>query len=221
MSDAGTSLKSKLIYVTRLNLIAASVALTASSAIACKGRNVLYADDFVSTSAYWTPAMPVAGGAINITAPAQTFTYVIHAAAMYDKFDMCADLEFPSAGNLEGVAGGLLFLGDWDVDIFGLNTLLITPQGLAYISRRSKGLWSYPHPPVGVTEIRTGQGAINTLRVSLNITRAHVFINEKKIFEARVVPRAGGGRFGFLAQAGKEPVILSFSRLKITELSPE
>ena len=166
--------------------------------------------------------MTISGGAMHIATAPRLVVTMMHVGARYDKIDMCAEMTFPQSGNVADIAGGLVFLGDVE-DGLSFYALQITPQGVAYVVRLSNNVWSYPWgiPAAQFAEVRTGAGATNTLRLTLNRNRAHIYINDKKISEARAVPLEKGGYFGFVAQAGDgEPVSLSYSKLKVTDLPP-
>src|SRR5438105_1637667 len=83
-------------------------------ALACKGKNILYEDDFSFADASWgdlPESVAIANGAMTLKVPASGANLFIRNIERYDKADICADVVM--AGDASSVQfAGIAFLGD-------------------------------------------------------------------------------------------------------------
>jgi hypothetical protein len=213
--------------MVRRALVAVLIGLAASPALACKGSRTLYEDNFAARNPAWTATTGtvIGAGKVQIPTAPNVISYALHKAVRYDKADICVDMTFPFTGvqtaNEYAVGGGLIFLGDQAGNLT-FNQLKLTLAGRVVVMRLADRQWTSPWGTPWMREfpeMNEGLGATNTLRVMLNLNRAHIYVNDRKIAEARVVPLSQGGYVGLGVEAGANaPVTFQFSKLKVTDL---
>jgi len=202
-------------------LAAAAAVLAASPALACKGKTVLFEDNFASGGdSGWElwEQIKIEGGAMKITATPGHIAPVFYKGDTYDKADICADAVTPSGNDPknEGIAS-LLFEGQAYDDFYAF---YVSPRfGKAGIARLFKTKWLYPMPFRSVEGINAQPGGINTLRVTLDGAHATAYVNDHKIVEVKINAAEGGGFVGLNVDGGESmPVTLLFKSFKVTDL---
>ena len=195
-------------------LSAAAVATAmclASPAFACKGKNVLFEDNFADDS-NWGDISEVAsieGGVLKLTAHKPNGSRLLYQGDSYDKADICVDVTELTPGD---TGAGLIFAA---ADYSSYYLLWMNPAGIAGVLRVNNKKWLSPVPARTVPS----SGQKFTLRVTLNGARATAYVNNRKIADLKVNVPEGGGFIGMQGDStDKEDVTWGFSNLKVTDL---
>jgi 3-keto-disaccharide hydrolase len=196
-----------------------AAALATSPALACKGKNVLFEDDFAEPDPAWGmwDAISITDGSLIIKTGASGIYSVLHEADVYDKADMCVDVTIPKYGKPGDVAASLLFGAQYNGDSKNYYQFWISPNGSVGVSRLLNGKWTNPVPSRKVEGMPTAPGSKVTMRVTLNGNRATIYVNDIKVVDFKVAPVEGGGFFGLAAEGTGES--WSFDNLKLTDLA--
>lgn len=191
--------------------------LAASPALACKGKKVLFEDNFSEEDPSWDTweGARVEGGVMRMSPQPGRIALVLYKADVFDKADICVDLKVPDAK--ESSIAGLVFAAE-NYDNF--YTFWISPvYQTAGITRLSKKRWLDPVGARKVEGMNVKVGDTNTLRLTLNGSRATAYINDKKFIDFRINEVAGGGFIGLEGDgADKTAPVWEFTNLKVTDL---
>jgi hypothetical protein len=190
-------------------ITAAVLALTiaASPALACKGEEI-YTDDFSSSDGPWAtaPWFSIAGGAAEFKMEAGQSGFIPYLGGNFKEFDACVDVANPAFKNADAppVAG----LGFWFNDFQNMAAVLLTPAGVMFSIRSSKGRTLVTSPPRKINALKGGNGTTNTLRVTAK--------GQTRVGAFRGTPE--DGVIGLLAESEKDQVTSwKFSNFKLTE----
>ena len=202
----------------KLQTIAAAVfALTiaASPALACKGEEI-YTDDFSSSDGPWAnaPWFSIAGGAAEFKMEPGQSGFIPYLGGNFKEFDVCVDIANPTFKNADAppVAG----LGFWFNDFQNMAAVLLTPAGVMFSLRNSKGRTLLTAPARKINALKTGNGATNTLRVTAKGQNVTLYANDSRVGAFRGTPE--DGVIGLLAESEKDQVTSwKFSNFKLTE----
>ena len=194
--------------------------LTAGPAFACKGKNVLFQDNFATVNPAWDlfNQTKIQNGAMQITATSGHIAAVFYKGDAYDKADICVDTIVPNASNPDNQGiPSLIFEGQAYDDFYAF---YISPAyGIARISRLLKDKWLQPIPPRKVEGLVTKAGGKNTLRLTLNGAHASAYINDNKFVDFLINASPGGGLIGLEVDGGASaPVTWDFKNFKVTDL---
>jgi len=202
----------------KLQTIAAAVlALTiaASPALACKGEEI-YADDFSSSDGPWAPApwFSIAGGAGEFKLEPGNTGIVPYLGGNFKEFDACVDIANPVFKNPDAPpVAGLAF---WANDFQNMAAVLLSPVGVMFAVRNSKGRSLLASPPRKVPALKAGNGAVNTLRVTVKGQNVTFYANDQRVATFRGNPE--DGLIGLIAESEKDQVTSwKFSNFKLTE----
>jgi hypothetical protein len=207
-------------FKMKLQTIAAAVlALTiaASPALACKGEEI-YADDFSSSDGPWptAPWLSIAGGAAEFKMPPGQDGFIPYLGGNFKEFDVCVDIANPAFKNADAppVAGlAFWFSGN---DFQNLAAVLIRPDGVMFSVRSTKGRTLVTSPARKINALKTGNGAINTLRITAKGQNVTIYANDQRIGAFRST--ADDGLIGLIAESEKDQVTSwKFSNFKLTE----
>jgi len=209
--------------VTRKALAVAVVAavFAASPALACKGKNVLFEDNFTDTDPAWEmwDQVKIDGGMMKITAMAGHVAEIFYKADTYDKADVCVDVISPDMSGDPKNLGvpAVLFSGQAYDDTYFLYAA--PAYGTAGVARLLKGKWLYPVPFRKLDGMNNQSGATNTLRVTINGAHATAYVNDHKLADFKINAGEGGGFVGLNVDGGQAgPVTWSFKNFKVTDL---
>ena len=205
-------------FKMKLQTIAAAVlALTiaASPALACKGEEI-YTDDFSSSDGPWAtaPWFSIAGGGAEFKMEAGQSGFIPYLGGNFKEFDACVDVANPAFKNADAppVAG----LGFWFNDFQNMAAVLLTPAGVMFSIRNSKGRTLLAAPPRKINALKGGNGATNTLRVTVKGQNVTLYANDTRVGAFRGTPE--DGVIGLLAESEKDQVTSwKFSNFKLTE----
>ena len=196
-------------------LLAAMIA--SSPALACKGRNVILADDFTTPDAAWgdnDDSFIIGSGTLQLKpAPGSTLGGV-YQGELFEDADICIDMVMPTGRNPPN--GGLLFWWqDWD------NAYLFQADatGSAAVFRWQRGRGLFPVSWRKAPSLKTAANAVNTLRLTLKGGTATAYINDQRFATFKGNPPQGGGMIGaFGASENGVSNTWTFSNLKVTDL---
>jgi len=196
-----------------LSVAALAAAMCAASpALACKGQNVLFEDNFTDDSNWGDISQyggTIANGALKLTAKKGYVMRFLYQGDSFDKADICVDVTESTAGD---TGGGLIFAA---ADYNSYYYLWMNPAGLAGVARLNNNKWLYPVPGRKVP----GSGQKFTLRLTLNGARATAYVNDRKLADFKVTSPEGGGFIGVEGDSdAQNDVSWSFSNLKVTDL---
>ncbi len=178
----------------------AFVAMTGGPAFACKGAENLLRDDFTEADpawyVYWTDSssFDIGGGKVVAKSNPGTWAGMSYQGQFFPGADACVDIVAPTGDN---VWAGLDLNSD-SVDYIPY----ITGDGKAGVSRLDKSGWLNPVPVRPFAAIKTGPGAVNTLRVVWAAPQpensqkpsdpiVQVFINDQPFAKFKAKPSAG------------------------------
>ncbi len=189
--------------------LAATVCL-ASPALACKGNNVLFEDNFADDSNWGNigDGSSMADGIFTLKAE-KGFTYhYFYRGDTYDTVDICLDV----AQLTEGDAGaGILFAAEGAESYY---QFWVNPLGGAGVSRYAKNRWVTPVP---FRRVKL-EGKKATLRLTLRGSKATAYVNDNKLADFKVTPVEGGGFIGIGGDGGSNGITWGFSNLKVTDV---
>jgi hypothetical protein len=205
-------------FKMKLQTIAAAVlALTiaASPALACKGEEI-YSDDFTSSDGPWfaAPFFSIAGGSAEIKLEPGNTGIIPYLGGKFKEFDVCVDIANAAFKNAESPpVAGLVF---WANDFQNLGAVLISPVGAMVSIRNSKGRSLLAIPPRKVPSLKVGNGAVNTIRVTVKGQNVTLYANDDRVATFKGVPE--DGLIGLIAESEKDQVnSWKFSNFKLTE----
>jgi hypothetical protein len=202
--------------------MAAGLILAVGPALACKGPNVKFTDDFRQIDDSWdidpdTDTVTVEDGKARIKADASEGFTVLYGGFIFDDADFCVTVRVTGlADNANQPAAGPVF---WGEDYNNYYTFTITPGGEAAIVRRIKGRWLYVLDYRKVDSIKTGPGDKNVLRVTTRGDSITAYINDTKLATVRAQVPKDGGQVGLHAESEMaRRNIWEFIDLKVTDL---
>jgi hypothetical protein len=200
----------------------AGLILVVGPALACKGPNVKFMDDFRQIDDSWdvdrdTDAVTVEDGKARIKAGASEGFTVLYGGFIFDDADFCVTVQVPwLRDNVHQPAAGLVF---WGEDYGNYYTFAITPGGEAAIVRRVKGTWFYVIDYRKVDSIKTGPGDKNVLRVTTRGDSITTYVNDTKFASVRAQVPKNGGQIGLHAESEMtHRNTWDFTDLKVTDL---
>jgi hypothetical protein len=202
--------------------ITAGLILVTGPALACKGPNVKFMDDFRQIDDSWavdadTDTVTVQDGKATIKAGASEGFTVLYGGFIFDDADFCVTARVTGlTDNANQSAAGLVF---WGEDYSNYYTFAITPGGEAAIVRRVKGTWFYVIDYRKFDSIKTGPGDKNVLRVTTRGDSIMTYVNDMKFATVRAQVPKNGGQIGLHAESEMaHRNTWEFVDLKVTDL---
>jgi hypothetical protein len=197
--------------------MAVVIALAATPALACKGRNVAFSDDFAVEDASWTATdgeFSVSGGRGQLRSEPDKIASVLNSGDAFESGDACLDVIAPNYRS--GQWGGMLFntnLSEGSIWGFVLNPV----EGTAAVIALKKGQKNLMFPVNWrpVDSIKRQANATNTLRITIRNNKATTYINDKSMAAFSVNPAVSPALFGFIAST--DGGIWQFDNFKITD----
>lgn len=205
----------KLRVVVALSLLSA---LLPGSALACKGPNVIFADDFSTSDPAWgeNDDKFIVGDKKMIVKPSPGKGYGgSYQGNFFEDSDICIDVVMPNTKDT-GVSGGLLFwFDDWD----NYYILEIDGSGSAAIIRWQRGKSLAPVTWRKAPAVKTAPGAVNTLRIVLKGDAGRAFINDQPFATFKGTAPKGGSVIGvFGGSENGASNTWTFTNLKVTNV---
>jgi hypothetical protein len=182
----------------------AALILVVGPALACKGPNVKFTDDFRQIDDSWavdpdTDTVTVRDGKARIKAGASEGFTVLYGGFIFDDADFCVTVQVPwLTDNLDQPAAGPVF---WGEDYGNYYTFTITPGGEAAIVRRVKGTWFYVMDYRKADSIKTRPGDKNVLRVTTRGDSITTYINDIRFATLKAQAPKNGGQIGLHAES--------------------
>jgi len=200
----------------------AGLILAAGPALACKGPNVLFQDDFRQIDDSWNvdphaDAVTIEDGKVKVKADPNAGYTVLYGGLIFDDADLCVTVQVPrqTENGAQAAAGPVFWAQDYD----NYYTFTITPDGVAAIARLIRGRWHY----VLVREadgIKKHPGDKNVLRVSTKGNSVTTYINDVKFATVKAQVPENGGRIGLHAESEQaHRDTWKFMDLKVTDLA--
>jgi hypothetical protein len=196
--------------------VAVALALLSTPALACKGRNTAFSDDFAREEPSWTTIygeFGVTGGKATLKSNAGEFAVVLNDGDTFESGDLCVDVLAPDyRGGGGGEFGGVMFATK-DLGNF-LAFWVSPPDGLAGVTGRKNGKWVNPVPGRKSDAINQRSGSPNQLRLTWKDKTVSTYINDKPLVQFTLQPMERAF-FGLYAQS--EGKIWQFDNYKITD----
>ena len=205
--------------------LAAALSVTAP-ALACKGKTVLFRDNFTSTDPGWglydKSTVAIGGGTLKLTPQPKHYAFIYYRGDVYQQADVCVTAAFAGQPGQSGLPDGDEGIVFGSEDYIGFYYFWISPKnGTAGVRQWSAAAGKYliPMPPKKVPGLNTDVGAKNALRVVVDGTRATAYLNDRQLIELTMKPSKVGGIFGLgAARVDDAPVTWTFDSFKITDL---
>lgn len=139
------------------------MAVAASPALACKGATVLLQDDFTDMDPAWNVLYgdwSAENGKLTAKSEPGKIGLLLYDGAFFPAADVCINVTAPTVRDPTSVMAGI---GFWAGDSSYFMT--IRPDGFAGVSRLSNSGWLHPVPMRKFDGVKTGAGAVNSIRV--------------------------------------------------------
>ena len=195
--------------------VAVAMALVSTPALACKGRNAVFTDDFAREEPSWTTIFgefSVASGRAQLKSNPGEIAVVANDGDFFESGDLCVDVIAPDYRGGGSEFGGVIFAIK---DMGNFHAFWISPpDGMAGVTARKAGKWVNPVSGRKSDAIKQQSGAVNTLRLTWTGNTATTYINDKQFvkFTVQPVPNA---YFGLYAQT--EGKVWQFDNYRITD----
>lgn len=205
------------------SVIALSLMLAASPALACTGQSVHLAGDFKTAELGWgreDASFKVAGAEAQITPQPGTQTARWNTGVTLNDLDACVTIAMPAApADASRTYAGLLF---WLTDKDNFYEVVIAPNGLYTVARKVRGSLAAttPVPWTKNDAIKVGADAKNTLRVTLEGQTVTVRINDTEVARFRGQAPAAPSHIGLVAASAPQTTdTWRLSDLKVTNVT--
>jgi hypothetical protein len=200
------------------------LAVSASSALACKGPKVQFTDDFRAVDQTWGTeqdgdAVTVENGKVKFKADADAGYAVLYGGIMFTDADLCVTVQMPNnAKQGDTIEAGPLF---WAEDHSNYYYYEIDPSGKIALDRKVKGRWVTVLGWRPIPTAKTGPGAKNVLRVTTSGGQITLYLNDEKVATVKGQQPDNGGQIGLRADSerGKRDT-WKFMNLKVTDVAP-
>jgi hypothetical protein len=194
-----------------------ALAVAMSPALACKGANEIYSDDFTDANGPWegTDNATIGGGVATLKADSGKAAALIYTGGTFQEFDLCVDIAMPATRDPNGgaVAGILFWFTPNPAEFFGF---IITPGGMAGALRLKNEKPVVVSPFRKQNAIKTGTDAKNTFRLTAKGNSLTVYGNDQRLAGFRGTP--ADGYVGLYAEGEKDTgSAWKFSNFKMTE----
>ena len=187
------------------------------SALACKGSQVLYEDNFSTLDPDWgekSSNLSVNNGKLIIQPEVNKGYSVINQGSIFEDMDFCVKITLAKTEDLSGTSQGFLFWAKSYDEFYYLYVI----DGKFSVARWVGGRWLYPVPSRENAAIKKGIAESNQLRVVTKGNQATVYINDTEVVTFKGQPPQGGS---FIGMRGESPsnsqAVWEFSDLKVTK----
>jgi hypothetical protein len=191
--------------------------LAASSSVwACKGKKVLFEDNFATLDPAWgTPSanLSAKNGKLILQLGGVTMFSVINQAHRFEDMDACVKVRLAKSDNPK-TPGGLIF---WARDSNNYYHLLVSGAGTFSVDRKVGVRWDTVVWLRDEAAVKKDIGEVNHLRVVTKGNQATLYINDKEVVSFKGEPPQGGSSVGIVGESWEESQsVWEFSDLKIT-----
>lgn len=198
--------------------VVVAIGLAASPALACKGKTVLFEDNFKDADPAWASGegFSIEFGQAKIAVKPNGGLTSLYGGSLFENADMCVDVTIPEAKHPSYTAGGIVF---WAQDYGNYYGLFIDANGGGAVVRLQNGKWLYPVSWRKSDGVKVGTGQVNALRVTLKGNTGVAYINDKQFAMFKGQPPANGSQFGLHGESEADRQnAWSFANVKITDL---
>ena len=192
-----------------------AVAAVSSPALACKGPNLIFSDDFKTVDEAWQPwgnwvTFSISNGKAQLKSNPGSYAMAAYQGFFVDSADACVDVIAPDVKDPGSILGGLMF-GGVGTDFYAF---LLRPNGNAAVFRNQNGGWLTPVAEKKADGAKTGANVTNTLRVTWKNGTAQTYVNDKPFATMKTLPIVNG-KFGLYSEP--EGNVYQFTNVKITD----
>jgi hypothetical protein len=207
-------MKKTIVFLAIISII---ILVETKSALACKGTQVLYEDNFATLDPAWgttSEKQSVKDGKLVVQPEVNSSWTVINQGNIFEDMDACVKVTMAKSDD-PAWGGGLVF---WSKDYNDYYYLLITGDGQFSIKRWVNGRTLTPVDWRENAAIKKGIGEWNQLRVVTKGNQATAYINDTEVITFKGQPPQGGGFVGVRGSStDKAPIVWEFSDLKVTK----
>ena len=113
-----------------------ALAIASSPALACKGKTVLFEDNFTDRDPAWgsSEAVVIEKGVMKITPPPNGVGAAYYSGDLFEKGDFCVDVTIPELKDPQNTVAGLIIGGQ---DYGNWYLVVLKPVGAVYVDRKS------------------------------------------------------------------------------------
>lgn len=199
-------------------ILAATVLLLGTvSAVACQGNEVLYEENFDEEYTTWDPdgdIVKLDGGKLIVSPKPSKSHAQLTLDEIFDDMDFCASMTPIKAPDPNTASGALIF---WWQDWKNFYQLQLTPAGDFSVVRFTRGRALWPVQWTKADSIKTGEGAVNNLRILVVGRRAKIFINGKQVASFKGRPPKDGSFLGVLVVSpANGRTVVAYEDFKVT-----
>jgi hypothetical protein len=207
-------MQSRIAVVT---LVVLMLLVASSSVWACKGKKVLFEDNFATLDPAWgepTKNRNVKDGKLIVQPALNTSEAVLNQANVFEDLDACIKVRLVKSDD-PSQAGGLIF---WGKDYSSYYALKVSADGHFKVARLVGNHWIDAVASRENAAVKKGIGQVNQLRVVTKGNQATVYINDEEVVSFKGQPPEGGSLVGVIGSSPPEEsqVVWEFSDLKIT-----
>lgn len=209
-------MKSRIVFFVFVSIMLLSVA---RSALACKGSQILFQDNFATLDPAWgapNDKQSIKDGKLIIRPEVNQGWALINQGNIFGDMDACINVTMAKSDDASW-GGGLVF---WAKDYNNYYVLLATGDGQFSVRRYVNGTSSAAVDWRENSALKKGVGQANQLRVVTKGNQATAYINDTEVVTFNGEPPQGGGFIGVKGNStGKSQIVWEFSNLKITNVS--
>ena len=186
-------------------------------ALACKGSQVLFQDNFAILDPAWgnpNQNLSVKDGKLILQPNLNAGFVALNQGNLYNDVDACIKMSMAKSDD-PAWGAGLVF---WAKDNSNYYALLVSGDGQFSVRRYVNDRALTPVDWRENVSIKKGIGQVNELRVVTRGNRATAYINDTEVITFNGQPPDGGSLIGVKASyAEKSQIVWEFSDLKITK----
>lgn len=189
-------------------------------ALACQGGETLFDDRFDSFGSSWgSPTANIfnQGGRLIIKLEAAKIDWAINNTPPYGDIDACVNSTWVDGGDPNKTWVGMIF---WYQDPQNFYALGVSPLGTSAVWRLQRNRWLQQVQWVDTKEVRTGAGALNSLRVVTKGNIATLYVNDVQVRQLKGHPPPGGQLIGLISEnlsdAGGPQIMQTFDDFRVT-----
>jgi len=190
-----------------------ALAVASSPALACKGSEIIYSDDFKELDPAWSPVFgkyTASGGKLQVQSDPGKVAVMHYEGDFFPSADLCIDISLPNVKDPEEVFAGVSFTTSNGTYYYG-----IRPDGQAGVLRYAGG-WLRPVAPRKVDALRTGPNVTNTIRIvwKADDPTVSTFINDRPFVNFKANEANKNRKIGIYAET--EGAVFLYSNLKVS-----
>jgi len=192
-----------------------TAAFVSSQAVACKGKNVLFEDNFVAPNPAWSQNLTIDSGTAKITAEKNEIRIELYRGVAFANAAICVDVTLPEAEDPSQTWGGLVF---WSPDSGDYYLFSLSADGWVDVTHERDDRKSTTVEEREVDGIDASAGSKHTLEVRLDGTNASVLVDDIPVATFKGDPPMGKSFIGLASDSKDEQITWVFSRLRVTDL---